>query len=696
MAGVSDSATITVTVTDQGSNSNGSVNFTQQSFVVAVAPSHFPPVLTPATGGTLTFFQGQAPIAIAPSLTVTDTQNSPPDTTILSASVAFVNNTYIPNEDVLGFSPNPQNGITGTFNAQTGILNLSGAATLANYQAALNSVTYQDKSANPNLGGTAPDRTVIFTVNDGAATDSAGTAIWTISVIPVNVAPTLNAIKSPPSLIESTVEQLITVPLSGITAGGGNTTQSLMVQAVTDNSALIDPLSLGTLGPPSYTSPNTTGTLTFGILPNASGIATITVTVVDNGGTANGGQDTSAPQSFTVTVVPINAPPTIDPISPSIIQFNENDLSTKTVNLTGITAGGGAAQVLNVTATSSNPQLIPTPAVTYPVTNPTTGTVDQTSGFLTFAALPNISGTAVITVTVTDNGGTANGGVNTASQAFTVVVNPVNQPPTLATIANPAGDPRERRDAEPRGQRHRLRHRRSGPELERHRRERQHGADPERGGQLHQPQQTLAALSYTPTPNTSGIGRDHRDRDRRRRHCNGGVIRTRSFTVTVTPVNQQPQINVIPNPTPIPENTAGPLTINLSGITAGPGDQAQALTFTVTSSNTALIPTPTVANGGIIYTSPDTTGLLVYNPVANVCGQATITVTVTDNGSTTSPNVNSITRTFLDRRHARSTSRPRSTRSRAPRRSSRTPPGQRPSPSTSRASAPARATRGSP
>ena len=39
---------------------------------------------------------------------------------------------------------------------------------------------------------------------------------------------------------------------------------------------------------------------------------------------------------------------------------------------------------------------------------------------------------------MTDNGGTANGGVNTATSSFTVVVNPVNQPPTLAAIPNPA------------------------------------------------------------------------------------------------------------------------------------------------------------------------------------------------------------------------------------------------------------------
>ena len=223
----------------------------------------------------------------------------------------------------------------------------------------------------------------------------------------------------------------------------------MTIQDVTDNSALIDPLSLGTLGPPSYTSPNTTGTLTFGVLPDSSGTSHITVTVIDNGGTANGGVD-SFSQTFTITVIPINAPPTINPITPSIIQINENNLATQTVFLTsvvgsidvtnggsgydptnpplvtidaptgenpvqatavavvsggvvtaiditnvgngyttvpnvtiaapggtgnttataaaaisGISAGGGAVQVLNVTATSSNPQLIPTPSVTY-------------------------------------------------------------------------------------------------------------------------------------------------------------------------------------------------------------------------------------------------------------------------------------------------------------------------------------------
>ncbi|HXX61872.1 MAG TPA: cell wall-binding repeat-containing protein, partial [Candidatus Sulfotelmatobacter sp.] len=52
------------------------------------------------------------------------------------------------------------------------------------------------------------------------------------------------------------------------------------------------------------------GTLTFKTAPNANGVATITVRVQDNGGTANGGVDLSAPQTFTITVTPVNDAPT--------------------------------------------------------------------------------------------------------------------------------------------------------------------------------------------------------------------------------------------------------------------------------------------------------------------------------------------------------------------------------------------------
>ena len=51
------------------------------------------------------------------------------------------------------------------------------------------------------------------------------------------------------------------------------------------------------------------GTLTYTPAPNANGSATVTVRVIDNGGIANGGVDTSASQTFTITVTPVNDVP---------------------------------------------------------------------------------------------------------------------------------------------------------------------------------------------------------------------------------------------------------------------------------------------------------------------------------------------------------------------------------------------------
>ena len=51
------------------------------------------------------------------------------------------------------------------------------------------------------------------------------------------------------------------------------------------------------------------GTLTFTPATDASGSATVTVKVQDNGGIANGGVDTSLGQTFTITVNLVNQPP---------------------------------------------------------------------------------------------------------------------------------------------------------------------------------------------------------------------------------------------------------------------------------------------------------------------------------------------------------------------------------------------------
>ena len=103
----------------------------------------------------------------------------------------------------------------------------------------------------------------------------------------------------------------------------------------------------------------------------------MTVRIHDDGGTANGGVDTSADQTFTITVTAVNDEPTLNAIADESV--NE-DAAEQTVALAGI--GSGAAnesQTLTVTASSSNTALIPDPTVVYTSPN-ATGSLKYTPG----------------------------------------------------------------------------------------------------------------------------------------------------------------------------------------------------------------------------------------------------------------------------------------------------------------------------
>ena len=206
-----------------------------------------------------------------------------------------------------------------------------------------------------------------------------------------------------------------TVNLSGISPGLGDSGQTVTIMAASTNPQIIPTPTV------SYITGSTTGTLSFTPVLDATGSSLITVTVTDNFGL-------STQRTFTVNVIGVNQAPTLTAISDTTIIENSGPQS---IGLFGITNGNpNSGESLTVTAASSNPALIPNPAVTY--------TSPNTTGTLTYTAAPNATGTAVVTVTVTDSGGTANGGMNSVSQTFSITVLPVNQPPTLNVIPNPA------------------------------------------------------------------------------------------------------------------------------------------------------------------------------------------------------------------------------------------------------------------
>ncbi len=151
-----------------GASSDGTV------FELNTVP--FPPPVVTTSGGSLAYTEGNPATAIDPALTVSDSSIN-----VLAGATVTISGNYASGQDVLGFTS--QNGITGSWNAATGVLTLSGSSSVANYQTALESVTYRNTSANPST----LTRTISFTATDGATPSAAATR--TIQVTAVDNAP---------------------------------------------------------------------------------------------------------------------------------------------------------------------------------------------------------------------------------------------------------------------------------------------------------------------------------------------------------------------------------------------------------------------------------------------------------------------------------------------------------------------------
>jgi hypothetical protein len=445
--------------------------------------------------------------------------------------------------------------------------------------------------------------------------EHAGVIIGEQVAPPINRAPTLNALGDV-KLLQNSASQ--TVNLSGIGSGSVDEVQTLTVTAVSDNSELISPSV-------TYTSPNGIGTLTYQPVAGVTGKATITVTVKDDGGVLNGGQDTFSRQ-FTVTVSPINRAPTLTALAD--VKLLQNAPS-QMVNLSGI--GSGAVdefQGLTVTATSDNPALIAKPTVTYTSPNAT--------GTFTYQPVAGGTGKATITVTVKDDGGVLNGGQDTFSRQFTVTVSPINRAPTLNALAD--------------------------VKLLQNAASQTVNLSGIGSGATDEVQAlTVTATSDNPgligssvtyaSPNASGsltykpiAGATGKATITVTVKDDGGVLNggqdtfSRQFTVIVSPINRAPTLNALAD-VKLLQNAASQ-TVNLSGIGSGATDEIQGLTVTATSDNPGLI------GPSVTYASPNTTGTLIYQPVAGSTGKATITVTVKDDGGVLNGGQDTFSRQF--------------------------------------------------
>lgn len=223
--------------------------------------------------------------------------------------------------------------------------------------------------------------------------------------------PTLDPIENI-NLIQGTAFQ--NVMLTGISSDSPTGNRTLQISAASSNPSLVPTPIL------RYISPATTAILTLKPASTGVGTATITVTVNDGGKSNN-----IISQRFTVTVAS-NLPPTLNPIANVTVGRNSG---VHTMALTGISSGSPTEnQTLKISATSSNPRLIPPPTIRY--------TSPATNALLTFTPSLNSTGSAIVTVTVND-GGNHN---NVVRQSFAVTVVPVvaNARPAFGVSQNRA------------------------------------------------------------------------------------------------------------------------------------------------------------------------------------------------------------------------------------------------------------------
>jgi hypothetical protein len=139
---------------------------------------------------------------------------------------------------------------------------------------------------------------------------------------------------------------------------------------------------------------------------------------------------------------------------------------------------------------------------------------------------------------------------------------------------------------------------------------------------------TISTLHFTPIANQYGtttvtVTVEDGGLDNNLTTLADNLTSSTTFDIVVDPVNDAPSKAANANVT-INEDT--PSTVAITGINAGP-NETETLRITATSSDTTLVPDPSVN-----YTNGNTNGDVVFTPLTDQYGTATVTVTIEDGG----------------------------------------------------------------
>jgi VCBS repeat-containing protein len=566
-ANANGSATVTVRIHDNGGTMNGGVDTSDpQTFTITITPVNDAPSFTKGANQTALEDAG------AQTATGWATAISPGPADESGQTVAF----HVSNNNNALFSVQPSIDASGNL-TYTSAPDANGSATVT--------VTLQDN------GGTA---------NGGV--DTSAPQMFTITITPVNDPPSF-AKGADQTVNEDAGAQSVANWATAISAGPANESSQTVGFNITGNT---NP-SLFSSGP----SISANGTLTYTPAANAFGTATITVVAQDDGGTANGGHDTSAPQMFVINVLSVNDAPTFDLIGTQTV-LEDAGAQTVTNAVTNKSAGPSneSGQTLTLTVSNDNNSLFSSqPAI-------------GASGTLTYTPAPNANGSALVTVKLQDDGGTDNGGVDQTTKTFTITVTAVNDAPSFTkgadqtTLEDAGAQAVAWATAISKG-------------------------PPDEAGQtlnfivtndnnaLFSSQPAVSAtgqLTYTAAPNANGSATVTVTLHDNGGTANGGVDTSpdQMFTITITAVNDAPSFTKGADQTVLEDAPAQTVAGWATAISAGPADESgQTVNFVVSNDNNALFSVqPAVAPNGT----------LTYTLAANANGVANVTLHIHDNG----------------------------------------------------------------
>ncbi|MEX6667176.1 retention module-containing protein [Pseudomonas sp. W2-17] len=441
-----ENVTVAIGAITGGNFENIVASATNGSVTTTIIDNDALPVVDPNGGGNgtnseTTFTEGQAGVSIADQLTVTDA-----DSPTLQGAKVTLTNAQDADTLVVG-SPNANIAVTtATVNGQI-VLTLTGAATAAEYEAVIKSITFQNSSQDPSVA----DRTITVTVNDGQNDSVPATSI--VHVVAVNDAPTVSFTST--DYVENGAPQALVNNLQiGDVDGGQLSGAKITVTGVQAEDLIASPSFQGgntgtTASGISYTLGNdANGNVVIQLSGNASiadyttlinsityanssdapittprGV-TIEVTDVDTHGTNN----LTGSATGEVDITPVNDAPTVIDAS-----GKGDEDTTIAVKLTGADVDG-TIDHFNLVTLAANGTFFADAAGTQALTNLSNIAATANGATIYFKPNANWAGDTSFTYTAVDNqgqtaGAPANGIIN---------VTPVADAP-IVTVADAQG-----------------------------------------------------------------------------------------------------------------------------------------------------------------------------------------------------------------------------------------------------------------